>query len=168
MLLVRILFAVCCILKWSSLTRVVRQEILKAPQTALYYKGIVVILNSVHPMCFWEDVVIECWCCNDFLCRGGTFVVLNNGGKKWLVLGVLAEPSGSGSHVLLLTFFIWLRGKTVFDLRCGEAGRQLGFGPNQQETELKWRSWQSQGWWRSRHTLEHISRNINYKRTPVI
>lgn len=25
--------------------------------------------------------------------------------QKWLVLGVLAEPSGSGSHVLLLTFF---------------------------------------------------------------
>lgn len=58
-------------------TYVVKQEILKASQTALYYKGIVVILNSLHPLCFCEEVIVECWCGNNFLCRGGTFAVLN-------------------------------------------------------------------------------------------
>lgn len=37
----------------------------------------------------------------------------------------------------------------MFALRCGEAGQQLGFGPKQRETELKWKS---QGWRRSTHT----------------
>lgn len=64
--------------QWSFSQRcVVIQEILKTPHSALYCRGIVVILNSVPPLYFCEEVIVECWCGNNFLCRGGTFVVLN-------------------------------------------------------------------------------------------
>lgn len=137
-----------------SQTRVVKQKMLKAPQSALYYKDIIVILNSLHPLCFCEEVIVERWCGNNFLCRGGTFVVLNYRKKK-LVLGVLAEPSGSGSHVLLLTFFIWLKGKTVFDLRCGRQAGSWDLGQNSGKQSSSGGAGKAEGWWRSTHIHLH-------------
>lgn len=158
-----LLFRYCLMsLDWPSWPLSVTRretEILKAPQIVLYYKGFIVILNHVHPLCFCVEEIVEYWCGNNFCAEVAPLLCWITE-KKWLVLGALAEPSGSGSRVLLLTFFIWLRGKTVFDLHCGEAGRQLGFGPKQRVTELKRRSWQSQGCWRSmethKDTLAHV------------
>lgn len=79
-------------------------------------------------VCLCQEVIFWCRHGNNSVCRGGTLVVLTK--KKPLkslslvflffsfFVFLMAEPSGSESHVLLLTFFIWLRGKTVFDL-CG-------------------------------------------------
>ncbi len=114
-------------------------------------------------LCFCKEEIVEHLCGNNFCAEVAPLLCWITGGKKWLVLGAQAEPSGSESCVLLLTFFIWLRGKTVFDLRCREAGRLLGFGPKQRESELKWRSWQSQGWWRSTHAQKqtHAEKYMN-------
>lgn len=130
-----------------SFRHMVKQEMLKAQssQTALYYKDIV-SLNSLSPMCFSEEVIVVWWCGNNLLCRGGTFVVLNYR-KKRLVLGVLAEPFGSGTHVLLLTFFHLIKRENRHDPTCA-VGRQAGswdLGQNSRKLSSSWGAGKAKG-----------------------
>lgn len=65
----------CAPLHVSDVSLTVKQKVLKAhrTQTALYYKG-----DSLHPLGFCEEVIADWWCGDNALCRGGTFITLQN------------------------------------------------------------------------------------------